>query len=60
MQKVETLMDMGFSAARAQEVHCARMGVRLRAMQCGQVMGDNLANFMLNSNHKDAIAKTRK
>lgn len=31
----------------------------MRAMQQSQVMGDNRANFMLNSNHKDAIRKTR-
>lgn len=31
----------------------------MRAMQAGQVMGDNRANFMLNSQHKDAIRKTR-
>lgn len=31
----------------------------MRAMQQAQVMGDNRANFMLNSNHKDAIRKTR-
>ena len=31
----------------------------MRAMQQGQVMGDNFANFILNSNHKDAIRKTR-
>lgn len=31
----------------------------MRAMQQGQVMGDNRANFMLNSNHKDAIRKSR-
>ncbi len=30
-----------------------------RAMQQSQVMGDNRANFMLNSNHKDAYKKTR-
>jgi len=30
-----------------------------RAMQQSQVMGDNYANFILNSNHKDAIRKTR-
>lgn len=30
-----------------------------RAMQQSQVMGDNRANFMLNSNHKDAIRKTK-
>ncbi len=30
-----------------------------RAMQQAQVMGDNYANFILNSNHKDAIRKTR-
>lgn len=30
----------------------------MRAMQQSQVMGDNRANFMLNSNHKDAIRKT--
>jgi len=30
-----------------------------RAMQQSQIMGDNRANFMLNSNHKDAIRKTR-
>jgi primase-polymerase (primpol)-like protein len=30
-----------------------------RAMQTGQVMGDNFANFILNSNHKDAIRKNR-
>lgn len=31
----------------------------MRAMQQSQVMGDNYANFMLNSNHRDAIRKTR-
>jgi hypothetical protein len=31
----------------------------MREMQQSQVMGDNYANFMLNSNHKDAILKTR-
>lgn len=31
----------------------------MRAMQQSQVMGDNRANFMLNSNHKDAWRKTR-
>lgn len=31
----------------------------MRAMQVSQVMGDNVANFMLNSNHRDAIRKTR-
>jgi hypothetical protein len=31
----------------------------MRAMQQGQVMGDNCANFILNSNHKDAIRKNR-
>lgn len=31
----------------------------MRAMQQSQVMGDNRANFMLNSNHKDAIRKNR-
>lgn len=31
----------------------------MRAMQAGQVMGDNRANFMLNSQHKDAIRKTK-
>ena len=31
----------------------------MRAMNQGQVMGDNRANFILNSNHKDAIRKTR-
>ncbi len=31
----------------------------MRAMQQSQVMRDNRANFMLNSNHKDAIRKTR-
>jgi hypothetical protein len=30
----------------------------MRAMQQSQVMGDNCANFILNSNHKDAIRKT--
>jgi primase-polymerase (primpol)-like protein len=30
-----------------------------RAMQQGQVMGDVCANFLLNSNHKDGIRKTR-
>ena len=30
-----------------------------RAMQASQVMADNVANFILNSNHKDAIRKTR-
>lgn len=30
-----------------------------RAMQQSQVMGDNRANFILNSNHKNAIRKTR-
>lgn len=30
-----------------------------RAMQQAQVMGDNYANFILNSNHKDGIRKTR-
>jgi len=30
-----------------------------RAMQQSQVMGDNYANFILNSNHKDAWRKTR-
>lgn len=30
-----------------------------RAMQVGQVMGDVCANFLLNSNHKDGIRKTR-
>lgn len=30
----------------------------MRAMQKSQIMGDNRANFMLNSNHKDAIRKT--
>lgn len=30
----------------------------MRAMQQAQVMGDNVANFILNSNHKDAIRKT--
>lgn len=30
----------------------------MRAMQQSQVMGDNRANFFLNSNHKDAIRKT--
>lgn len=31
----------------------------MRAMKSDQIMGDNRANFMLNSNHKDAIRKTR-
>lgn len=31
----------------------------MRAMQQGQVMGDNRANFILNSNHQDAIRKTK-
>jgi hypothetical protein len=31
----------------------------MRAMQQGQVMGDNRGNFMLNSNHLDGIRKTR-
>jgi hypothetical protein len=31
----------------------------MRAMQAGQVMGDNFANFILNSNYKDGIRKTR-
>jgi hypothetical protein len=31
----------------------------MRAMQQSQVMGDNCANFMLNSNYRDAIKKTR-
>jgi len=31
----------------------------MRAMLQGQIMGDNRANFMLNSNHKDGIRKTR-
>ena len=31
----------------------------MRAMQQAQVMGDNRANFMLNSNHKDAIRKNQ-
>jgi len=31
----------------------------MRAMQQAQVMGDNRANFMLNSNHKDGLKKTR-
>ncbi len=31
----------------------------MRAMQQSQVMGDNCANFILNSNHRDAIRKTR-
>jgi len=31
----------------------------MRAMQQSQVMGDNRANFMLNSNHKDGLRKTR-
>lgn len=31
----------------------------MRAMQSSQVMGDNRANFMLNSNHKDAIRKSK-
>ena len=31
----------------------------MRAMQQAQVMGDNCANFMLNSNHRDAITKTK-
>lgn len=30
-----------------------------RGMGQDQVMGDNVANFLLNSNHKDAIRKTR-
>jgi hypothetical protein len=30
-----------------------------RAMQQSQVMGDNYANFILNSNYKDGIRKTR-
>jgi len=30
-----------------------------RAMQVAQVMGDNFANFILNSNYKDGIRKTR-
>lgn len=30
-----------------------------RAMQQSQVMGDNYANFILNSNHKDAWRKTK-
>jgi primase-polymerase (primpol)-like protein len=31
----------------------------MRAMQRSQVMGDNYANFILNSNHKSGIRKTR-
>ena len=31
----------------------------MRAMQQSQVMGDNRANFMLNTNHRDALKKTR-
>ncbi len=31
----------------------------MRGMQQSQVMGDNFANFILNSNHKDAVRKTR-
>ena len=31
----------------------------MRAMQASQVMGDNFGNFILNSNHKDAVRKTR-
>lgn len=31
----------------------------MRAMQASQVMGDNRANFILNSNHKDAIRKNK-
>jgi hypothetical protein len=31
----------------------------MREMQQSQVMGDNYANFILNSNHKDAIATTK-
>jgi len=31
----------------------------MRAMQQSQVMGDNRANFILNSNHKNGIKKTR-
>ena len=31
----------------------------MRAMQASQVMGDNFANFILNSNHKDAVRKTK-
>ncbi|MDG3089112.1 DUF5906 domain-containing protein [Vibrio hannami] len=30
----------------------------MRGMGRSQIMGDNLANFILNSNHKDAIRKT--
>lgn len=29
----------------------------MRAMYSGQIMGDNVANFVINSNHKDAIRK---
>jgi hypothetical protein len=32
--------------------------IAMRAMQASQVMGDNFANFILNSNHKDAVRKT--
>lgn len=32
----------------------------LRAMQASQVMGSTCANFIFNSNHKDAIKKTRR
>lgn len=31
----------------------------MRAMQAAQVMGDNFANFIMNSNHKDAVRKTK-
>lgn len=31
----------------------------MRAMQQSQVMGDNRANFILNSNHKDGVRKTK-
>lgn len=31
----------------------------MRAMQQSQVMGDNRANFILNSNHKDGVRKTQ-
>lgn len=31
----------------------------MRAMQQSQVMGDNRANFMLNTNHRDALRKSR-
>ncbi len=30
----------------------------MRAMQQSQVMGDNVANFILNSNHRDGVRKT--